>query len=369
LAEGDTENALRESHEHFEHLAANITDAFWIRSPDMRQLHYVSAAFEQIWGRPVATLYANPHQWIDFTFPEDRERVLAAFATLMTDAPSIDIEYRIVRPAGEIRWIRVRGFQVRDGAGTVIRLTGIVTDITETKELESQFLRAQRMEGIGTSLRDLIDNEEGHALLTALQASTQRAADLVSQVLSFARGVEGPRTTINPLPLIRDLVAVMRDTFPQSIDVTFTPAPDLWTVTGDSTQLRQMFLNLCVNARDAMPDGGALAVGAENITLDSAQAGMHADARPGAYLRVSVTDTGSGISPAARVRMFEPFFTTKEHGKGTGLGLSTASTIVKSHDGFITVDSEVGRGSSFAVYLPATPVVSAAAHAGPQAGE
>ena len=131
-----TENALRESNEKFQLLADNITDAFWIRSPDMREVHYVSPAFERIWGRSAESLRASPHQWADFTVPEDRERVLAAFAALTGDTPSLDIEYRIVRPGGEIRWVRARGFQVRDAAGRLIRLTGIVTDITERKRVE-----------------------------------------------------------------------------------------------------------------------------------------------------------------------------------------------------------------------------------------
>ena len=131
-----TENALRESNEIFQLLADNITDAFWIRSADMREVHYVSPAFERIWGRTAESLRANPHLWADFTVPEDRARALAAFEALTGDAPSLDIEYRIVRPGGDIRWVRVRGFQVRDAAGQLIRLTGIVTDITERKHVE-----------------------------------------------------------------------------------------------------------------------------------------------------------------------------------------------------------------------------------------
>ena len=152
LERKQTENALRESNEKFHLLADNITDAFWIRSPDMRELHYVSPAFERIWGRPPASLYSNPHQWADFTHPEDRERVVAAFAALTGDAPSLDIEYRIVRPDGEIRWIRARGFQVRDAEGKLIRLTGIVTDITE---------RQRAAEALRTSLEEISRTNRG----------------------------------------------------------------------------------------------------------------------------------------------------------------------------------------------------------------
>lgn len=139
------ENALRDSDEKFHQLADNITDAFWIRSPDLREVHYVSPAFEQIWGRSVASLYANPQQWADFILPEDRERVLAAFSALTGDAPSLDIEYRIVRPNGEVRWVRVRGYQVRDTANNLIRHTGIVTDITEHKRNEMSVLAFSKL--------------------------------------------------------------------------------------------------------------------------------------------------------------------------------------------------------------------------------
>jgi PAS domain S-box-containing protein len=130
------ETALRESNEKFHQLANHLTDAFWMRSADLREVHYLSPAFERIWGRSAASLYANPHEWTEFIFPEDRERVVAIFATLTQDAPSVDVEYRIVRPTGEIRWIRSRGFQVRDAAGKLVRTTGIVTDITERKQIE-----------------------------------------------------------------------------------------------------------------------------------------------------------------------------------------------------------------------------------------
>jgi len=143
------ENVLRASDEKFHQLADNITDAFWIRSPDMRELHYISPAFERIWGRSAESLYANPQQWIDFALPEDRERVRGVFATLTGDAPSMDIEYRIVRPDGEVRWIHTRGFQVRDAAGELISLTGIITDITERKQTAEALRESKQIiEGI-----------------------------------------------------------------------------------------------------------------------------------------------------------------------------------------------------------------------------
>jgi PAS domain S-box-containing protein len=270
--------------------------------------------------------------------------------------------------------VEARWTLVRDAQGRPKSVLAIDTDITEKKKIESQFLRAQRMEGIGTlaggiahdlnnvlapimmsieMLKDLVRNDDDLALLTTLQSSAQRGADLVKQVLSFARGVEGQRVTVNPLHVMRDLLAVMRDAFPKSIEVRFTSPRDPWTITGDATQMHQVFLNLCVNARDAMPGGGNLTIGMENVMLDETYSVLSPDARPGAYVMVKVEDSGTGIPPEIRDRIFEPFFTTKEIGKGTGLGLSTTLAIVKSHGGFINLYSELGKGTRFRVYLPA----------------
>lgn len=369
-----TEKALRASNEKFLQLAEHITDAFWMRSPDMRELHYISPAYERIWGRSAASLYSHPYQWADFTHKEDRARVLAAFVGLTRDAPSLDIEYRIARPDGEIRWVRVRGFQVRDATGELIRLTGIVTDITDQKLLASQALRAQRMESIGTlaggiahdlnnvlapilmsvsMLRELITDPEGLSVLGTLQGSAQRGAELVKQVLAFARGVEGERIVVNPLHLMRDLLTVLRETLPKAITLQFLPAPDLWSVNGDPTQMHQVFLNLCVNARDAMPEGGTLTISMMNLEVDESAVGQFPDAHSGRYVVVKVADTGTGIPVNVRERIFEPFFTTKEIGRGTGLGLSTSLGIVRSHAGFIDLVSQPGDGTTFSVYFPA----------------
>jgi two-component system cell cycle sensor histidine kinase/response regulator CckA len=257
-----------------------------------------------------------------------------------------------------------------------------VLDLTERKKLERQSLRAQRMESIGTLaggiahglnnvlapilasveiLKDLARNEDDLAVLATLQASVERGAELVRQVLSFGQGVEGQRITVNPISIMGDLLKVMRDSFPKSIGVHFVHARDLWTITGDPTQMHQVLLNLCVNARDAMPGGGDITVSMENVVMDEAYAAMHPGSRAGAYVLMKVEDTGSGITPEMRDRIFEPFFTTKDIGKGTGLGLSTVLAIVSSHGGFITLSSQVGHGTTFNAYLPANTAETAAA--------
>jgi CheY-like chemotaxis protein len=189
-------------------------------------------------------------------------------------------------------------------------------------------------------------------LLNQMDASAHRGADLVRQVLSFARGVGGRRISINPAYLIKEVTKIVKETFPKSITIRSHRSSDLWMVTGDPTQLHQVLLNLCVNARDAMPQGGTLSLLAENWELNEAEAAKLENAHAGQFVRFIVEDTGTGISDDLMGKIFEPFFTTKEIGKGTGLGLSTALAIVRSHGGFIQVESAPGKGTSFQVYLP-----------------
>jgi CheY-like chemotaxis protein len=196
------------------------------------------------------------------------------------------------------------------------------------------------------------DRRTLHTLET-IEVSAQRGAGIVRQVLSFARGLEGERVEIQPKHLLRDVENILRETFPKDIRAQFFIPDDIWTIQGDATQVHQILLNLCVNARDAMPEGGTLTVRAENRELDAQYQAMHPQARAGRYVKISVTDTGIGIPTSIRDKIFEPFFTTKALDQGTGQGLSTVLAIVKSHEGFINVASEPGRGASFEVFLPA----------------
>ncbi|MDL5502128.1 MAG: ATP-binding protein, partial [Candidatus Methanoperedens sp.] len=203
-------------------------------------------------------------------------------------------------------------------------------------------------------LKEKFKDEQSQKLLTILEKNSRRSADLIKQVLSFSRGFEGERNPLQAKHLITEIEKVAKETFPRSIEIRTDIPKDLHTVSGDATQLHQVIMNLCVNARDAMPDGGILNISAENFFIDENYAQMNTEAKVGSYVAISVSDTGIGIPPKILDRIFEPFFTTKEFGKGTGLGLSTALAIVKSHGGFINVYSEVGNGTTFRVYLPAT---------------
>lgn len=237
-------------------------------------------------------------------------------------------------------------------------------------------LRAQRLEGIGLLAggiahdlnnvlapilmgADLLKltarDEPVKQQLDSIVESAKRGADIVKQVLTFARGIEGERIPIEPKHVIKEMARMARETFPRNLRIQVDVPNDLWTVMGDPTQLHQVLLNLSVNARDAMPQGGILSYSARNVEVDPLLAQAHAHAKPGPHVVLHVQDTGTGIPPEVLDRIFEPFFTTKELGKGTGLGLSTAMGIVRSHGGFITVESEPGKGTAFEAWLPASP--------------
>jgi nitrogen-specific signal transduction histidine kinase/CheY-like chemotaxis protein len=268
-----------------------------------------------------------------------------------------------------------RATLITDPDGTPRSALLINTDITEHKKLEMQLLRAQRLESIGTlasgvahdlnniltpilmcaqTLRGDLADEDRQSAISLIEESAQRGASVVKQVLTFARGIEGERVLVNPSHLIEEMIDIVRKTFPKSIEIIGRYPKDLWTIQGDPTQLHQVLLNLSVNARDAMPNGGSLTIAAENFTADEHYASMTPGAKAGAYVALRISDTGAGMPRATIDKIFDPFFTTKEVGKGTGLGLSTALGIVKSHGGFISVYSELGKGTTFKIFLPAT---------------
>lgn len=269
--------------------------------------------------------------------------------------------------------IESRWTLLRDPSGQPHGLLLINTDVTEKKQLEAEANRMQRMEALGALaggmahdlnnalapilmgaqlLRRDSKDENTRRVLSLMESSTRRGADMVRQVLLFARGRRGELEPLNASPLVKEMEKLARDTFPKSISVSGHIATDLWPVLGDATQLHQVLLNLCVNARDAMPAGGTLALSADNVTLNAADAATIPGAAPGEFVVLMVSDTGTGMSAEVKARLFEPFFTTKPEGQGTGLGLSTTARIVKAHGGFMAVQSAPGEGTTFEVYLP-----------------
>jgi two-component system cell cycle sensor histidine kinase/response regulator CckA len=261
----------------------------------------------------------------------------------------------------------------------------INSDITDRKRLEEQFLRAQRMENIGLlaagiahdlnnmlapillaapMLRDHVSDPGALSLLSTLERSAERGANLVRQILTFAHGATGEQRVLQVKHVLRDIASVITGTFPKSIRLEEHIPSDLWPIEGNPTQIHQVVLNLCVNARDAMTDGGVLRLRAENRELEISAANAIEGARPGLFVVLHVEDTGSGITPEVVARMWEPFFTTKDSDKGTGLGLSTVRGIIESHHGFVEFSTAVGRGTSFRIHLPAADGVEAV-HASP----
>jgi len=257
-------------------------------------------------------------------------------------------------------------------AGEQPRFIAIAHDITDRQKQEQLNYRSQRLEAIGR-LASGVAHDVNNALAPIMlgvelikmqypneskvvemfEISAKRAADMVRQLLTFAKGAEGERIPLTPVRLIKELETIMKGSFPKNIELVINCDPKLPTVLGDVTQLHQVLLNLCVNARDAMPNGGTLTLEAGTQDVGVAHASSALDAKPGKYVTLSVRDTGVGIAPEIIDRIFDPFFTTKAPDKGTGLGLSTVLGIVKGHGGFLQVTSQPGQGAAFTAYLPA----------------
>lgn len=333
----------------------------------------------QFWNRGAETLYQYPREEAlgqDFTrlvVPLDHD--WESLHRVLLEHGHWQGEQRLRRPDKTGLVVRVRSTLLRDAAGQPQSILHIATDLTEQKRIERQLLRAQRLESIGTLASGLahdltnilspiilstpllaaeVDPAVRKTIIDTIRSSARRGGAIVQQILTFARGLEGERLLIDLNHLLRELLNIMEQTFPHAITLSSRGADDLWAVVGDPTQLHQVMLNLAINARDAMPHGGTLAITLENIAVDDSFAIAASEARPGRYVAVQVSDTGVGIPNEMIEKIFDPFFTTKGVGEGTGLGLSTALGIVKSHGGFVMVESEVGRGTRFKVFIPAS---------------
>ena len=346
-------------------------DAIFVLDPDKRIMYWNKSA-ERIYGWTAAEAVGKSA--VGLLFKGEMTPQLANTIKTVDERGEWVGELQEYTKDGKMVTVQARCNLMRDEQGRPKSRLIINTDITERKKLEIQFLRSQRMEGIGALaggiahdlnnvltpllfsvqvLKEKVTDEDGRKLLQALEANVQRGAQLVKQVLAFGRGVTGERIAVNPKHVVRDIKQIVHETFPKSVEFEAHAVADLWTITGDPTQLHQVLLNLCVNARDAMPKGGKLFIQMENMMFDETYAGMNPEAKVGPYVCIAVTDTGMGIPREIQSKIFDPFFTTKEPGKGTGLGLSTSLTIVKNHGGFIHCHSTPGKGSRFEVYFPA----------------
>ena len=378
------EAALRESEERFRQLAEGVREVFWMTDAATDEVVYVSPACEAVWGLSPSALLAAPDRWLQAVHPDDRARVNEAARTRQRTG-AYDEEYRVVRPDGAIRWVRDRAFPVHDEEGAVIRIAGVAEDVTERRHLEAQLRQTQKMESIGqlaggvahdfnnwltviggcTELLLTTFPTEGDTaeLLNEIRHASERAASLTRQLLAFSRRevVEAKVCDLNTI--ILDTEKMLRRLLGEDVELTTALAPGLPPVKVDPGQWSQVLMNLAVNARDAMPTGGRLQI---TTALDEPDPGLTPVPGLAHPMRLSISDTGTGMTPEVRARIFEPFFTTKGVGKGTGLGLAVVHGIVTQAGGHLEVESEPGRGTTFHIYLP--PALEALGGAAGRAG-
>ncbi len=347
-------------------LALAASDQGWFDLNVVTGEGSASGEYARIIGLKSGEFQVTASGWLEGIHPEDVELVQREFQACVIQGGMRTMEYRRRMPNGNWKWIRSTGDVVeRDADGKAVRMLGTHSDITERKKLEAQLLHSQRMESVvtlaggvahdlnniltpmlmaGTVLKEKLADPVDRALMTQIESGAKRGAAIVRQLLAFSRDLPQTRESVDVAKQIGEMMDVMRGTFPREIKVVAQLPDGLWAVTADPIQLHQVIMNLCINARDAMPNGGTLTLAAENLPASNSDRSV----------RITVTDTGQGIAPENLGRIFDPFFTTKGVGRGTGLGLSTVHGIVKSHGGSIMVTSELNCGSSFHAVLPAS---------------
>lgn len=308
-----------------------------------------------------------------FYTPEFRAIAQDAFDACVRDGSPFDLEMQVESTKGRRSWVRVLGEADRDAEGKVKAVLGALQDITERRNFEQQMLQAQRVESIGRLAGGIahdINNllmpilmganllkrtapDANPRAIAMIEQSAKRGGELVSRIMSFARGDEGARKPLRLQDAVKEIEGIVTSTFPRHIAFSVDLPEDLWLIHADPTQIQQLLLNLCVNARDAMPSGGTITISARNTRIEHHYSALDRTMQSGPYVRLEVSDTGVGIAPEVRQRIFDPFFTTKQAGKGTGLGLSTVAAVARAHGGYITVHSRIGSGTTFEIYLPA----------------
>ena len=367
------EQTLREQAELLNH----ARDAILVHSLGGRILYWNLSA-EKTYGWTAAEVLGLDVR--ELLYASDRERFDSARAALLERGEWNGELSQTGRDSQRIV-VRTHWSLVQSRTGEAESVLSINTDVTETKKLEAQVLRAQRLESVGTLAGGLAHDlgnilspivmaaemlkrqpteAEAEDLLSVILSNADRGSRIIKQVLTFARGMEGKPIRVHPRQLIAEVASIAKETFPRAIHLETHIAGDLAAVKADPTQIHQMLMNLCVNSRDAMPEGGVLSISAENADLSDEMLQGHPDLQPGPFIRIAVRDTGCGIDREALGRIFEPFFTTKPQGKGSGLGLASVLGIAKGHGGFVELDSRVGSGTEFRVFLPAAPEEEAA---------
>lgn len=378
----ELETALAEGEERLRQLTEHIKEVFWVSAPDQSEIFYVSPLYETVWGRSCASLFENPRSLWNAVHPLDRERLLTHPSE--ADGAGFQGECRIVRPDNSVRWVRTRTFPIRNQYGEILRLAGVAEDITEQKRVEEaltkterQFRVSSRMESIGTLAGGIA--HDFNNILTAIMGYTElalasvpkgsrtqrnlqevltaghRAKHLILQILTFSRQAgQGKKPT--PIHMVvRETLKLLRATIPSTIEIRQSLKTEA-TVLADPTHIHQVIINVCINAEYAMREtGGILKIALEDVEVTEDLARMISGLQVGPHVRLTVKDTGLGMTPEVLERMFDPFFTTKPFGEGSGMGMAVAHGIVTGHGGAIVVDSVVNKGTKVEVYLPIVP--------------
>jgi len=371
----EAEAARRESEERLRQITDNLSEAVWMADARTGHMLYISKAYETIWGRSRENLYQSPRDWERAVHPEDLATLSPGSLRRQVEKGG-EMNFRIIRPDGAIRWLRTRSYPIRNDTGQVYRIVGTAEDITEQRHYEAQFRKAQKMEAIGTlaggiahDFNNILGGIMGYGELVRLHIpqdspargymdfllqGTHRAAALTRQILAFSRQQEQPRQLLQLRHVIAEPLNLLRATLPSTIELSASYHEELPAVLADATQMHQVVVNLCTNAWHAMKGRpGRLEVRLDRIEVEDALAAKVANLRPGPYVRLMVSDSGHGMDAETLERIFEPFFTTKTASEGTGLGLAAVHSIMRNHDGAIQVTSEPGKGTCFSLFFPA----------------
>lgn len=352
----------------------SVPDVLYSAHPGFAERYYTSPACEKVIGYSAQQLEADPGLWLRAIHEDDHPGATSALAEVVRSAQRSTLEYRVRHADGSVRWIRDTVVPITDQHGAVVRLDGSARDITEQRKLEEQFRQAQKMDAVGrlaggvahdfnnlltviTSyceilLEDLADSDTSRQSIQEIQKAAISASGLTRQLLTFSRQQVLELRVLDVNSVVASAETLLKRLLGEDIALVAGPTPKLGTIRADPGQFEQVIVNLAVNARDAMPDGGKLTIETANADMDEAFVRDHPLATAGRYVMLAVSDTGTGMDEQTQRRIFEPFFTTKPLGKGTGLGLAMVYGIVKQSGGFIWVYSEPGHGTTFKIYLP-----------------
>ncbi|MBK9707777.1 MAG: response regulator [Acidobacteria bacterium] len=364
-----TERALRESEERLRLSLQAAHFGIWEWQIE-KGIYIQDDTAREVLGDQTGSL----KHFLKIVHPEDSERLKSKVELALNSGLNYSLDFRLFDSKGNIKWVEAHARVVSNHEQTLTKLIGVVRDITEIKLLEMERYRTSRLESIGSlvsgishdlnniftpilmgisTLKKSSLDENAERWIPVIQKSAERGRDLIEQMLTFGKGYEVDRETININSLVKDLLIIIGETLPKDIEVELHLEQNLWDIVGNQTQIHQVLLNLCINSKDAMPKGGKLTISTENLLIDEDNSKiLNTAAKPGRYVGITITDTGLGIPPNIIEHIFDPYFTTKKNSQGTGLGLSTSRTIVITHGGFITVSSQVGRGTKFIAHLP-----------------